>query len=195
MDTAVGLVDAWLRLNGYFTVTEFPVLARGRGTFQTVTDLDVLAVRFAHAASMVPGASIACAHAPVMEMIIGEVKEGKALLNEAASNAAVLKAALSRFGCCPPDHLDEVVRRLLHDGKTTTAQGHLIRRVAFGSIPCGQRAAWETVLLGDVLADVRRFLADNWEALRHAQFKDPTLALLALALKAEGSGAAMTNTR
>ncbi|WP_125131640.1 hypothetical protein [Microbacterium sp. 10M-3C3] len=54
MDTAVGLVQAYLRVNGYFTVAEYPVLdATGPGGPRTITDLDILAVRLQRA----PGAS------------------------------------------------------------------------------------------------------------------------------------------
>lgn len=187
MDNAVALVDAWLRLNGYFTVTEFPVLVRDRGSFRTVTDLDVLAVRFAHAASVVPGRASAGHHGP-MEMLIGEVKEGRAQLNEGASNPAVIRAALERFGCCAPEHLDEVVKQLLRTGKTTTPAGHVIRRVAFGSIPPTKRHAWETILLSEVVDGIQDFLRDNWEVVRHAQFKEPTLGLMAVLLKASAGG-------
>ena len=47
MDTAVALVQAYLNVNGYFTVIEYPVLeAYRRGHARSVTDLDVLAFRF-----------------------------------------------------------------------------------------------------------------------------------------------------
>ena len=50
MDDAVGLVQVYLRLNGYFTVTEYPVIeALGSRDYRTATDLDILAVRFAGA--------------------------------------------------------------------------------------------------------------------------------------------------
>ena len=46
MDTAVALVQAYLQVNGYFTVVEYPVLeAYRRGPARAVTDLDVLAFR------------------------------------------------------------------------------------------------------------------------------------------------------
>ena len=46
MDTAIGLVQAYLRVNGYFTVAEYPVLdATGLAGPRTITDLDILAVR------------------------------------------------------------------------------------------------------------------------------------------------------
>ena len=56
MDNSVALVQAYLRINGYFTVTEYPVIAlRGDGTYRTATDLDVLAFRFPHAGRLVTG--------------------------------------------------------------------------------------------------------------------------------------------
>ena len=79
MDTAVGLVQAYLRVNGYFTVAEYPVLdATGPGGPRTITDLDILAVRLHRA----PGAS-GTVDAPLdpalgagggADMIVGEVK-------------------------------------------------------------------------------------------------------------------------
>ncbi len=48
MTTAVGLVESYLRLNGYFTVTEYQVqhpVAGQPGMYETATDLDILAVR------------------------------------------------------------------------------------------------------------------------------------------------------
>ena len=51
MDTAVALVQAYLHVNGYFTVAEYPVLEAYRGEHaRTVTDIDILAFRFAAAA-------------------------------------------------------------------------------------------------------------------------------------------------
>lgn len=47
MDRAVAVIEAYLRINGYLTVAEYPVLEEGhRGPAQSVTDLDILAVRF-----------------------------------------------------------------------------------------------------------------------------------------------------
>jgi hypothetical protein len=110
MDGAVGIVQAWLRLRGYFTVTEYPIVDAWRfGGPRTLTDLDVLAFRFPGA-----GAPDLPLH-PVLDaagrpdMLIGEVKEGRAELNHAARDPAVLAAALARFGCCGPDHVEPLV--------------------------------------------------------------------------------------
>ena len=55
MDNAVALVQAYLRVNGYFTVSEFPVIElRRREGYQTATDLDILAFRFPGSGRLVP---------------------------------------------------------------------------------------------------------------------------------------------
>jgi len=48
MDTAVGLVKAYLELCGYFVLAELPVRAVQHGAYHDVTDLDTVAVRFPH---------------------------------------------------------------------------------------------------------------------------------------------------
>ncbi len=120
MDNAVALVRAYLHVNGYFTVTEYPVVEAMRpGDFQMMTDLDVLAFRFPGAGNLVPARGPAAAtHERVFEtdpvlgasaeqadMLIGEVKEGRAELNRAARNPEVLRAVLTRFGCCAREHV------------------------------------------------------------------------------------------
>lgn len=119
MDSAVALVESYLRVNGYFTVTEYPVAEVARnGGYRTATDLDVLAFRFPGAGRIVPsrrGArpgepetilfapdpELGCA-AEQADMLIGEVKEGRAELNRGAREPAVLRAVLTRFRCCRP---------------------------------------------------------------------------------------------
>ena len=50
MDISVALVQAYLHINGYFTVAEYQVLEAYRGGHaRSVTDLDILAFRFARA--------------------------------------------------------------------------------------------------------------------------------------------------
>ena len=59
MDTAVALVQAYLHVNGYFTVVEHPVLESLRaGQVRTVTDLDVLAYRLPGAGAQEPVPSV-----------------------------------------------------------------------------------------------------------------------------------------
>ena len=89
MDTSVALVQAYLHVNGYFTVAEYPVLEAFRDEHaRSVTDLDILAFRFAGAGHDVvrgrghrPLGGQALATDPVLgcpadrpDMIVGEVK-------------------------------------------------------------------------------------------------------------------------
>lgn len=59
MDAAVGIVQAYLRVNGYLTVAEYPVLEAARaGGYRTATDLDILAIRFPRAGRLVAGVDL-----------------------------------------------------------------------------------------------------------------------------------------
>ena len=199
MDSAVALVQAYLRVNGYFTVTEYPVIASGKnGTYRTATDLDVLAVRFPHSGHIVPGRSEGrdedhnvidnALGIPVGEpdMLVGEVKEGRAELNDAASDPGVLRAVLVGFGCCEKSEVPRIVESLLRDGHARLPNGHLIRTVVFASTP-GDSAArkYLFVSLGHVANFLRSYLDEHWEVLRHADSKDQAFGFLMTLAKAE----------
>ena len=87
MDHAVAIVDAYLQINGYFTVAEYPVIeALGRQNYGIATDLDILAFRFPGAGCLVPGRAgrELFAPDPVLgievdrsDMLIGEVRKGE----------------------------------------------------------------------------------------------------------------------
>jgi len=195
VDTAVGLVQAYLHVNGYFTIAEYPVLEDSHaGEIRTVTDLDILAYRFAGAGhELLSGRGHQPAGGPFFvdpllgcppdrpDMIVGEVKEGRARLNAALRDAAVLEAALSRFGCCPADHSPDLARQLLSRGRALTPAGHEIRMVAFGDSPAGARERSFTIVpMGHVVQYLQKYIHANWAVLRHAQLRDPAFALLAL---------------
>lgn len=194
MDNAVALVNSYLRLNGYFTVTEYPIMAAtARGPARTVTDIDVLAFRFpgAGARTVVPGrrsvlplsghqtdpALKVPASGP--DMLVGEVKEGRAVLNAGATNPLVLAEALVRFGCCDPDEAERVVQNLIRSGNSPLKSGHRIRMVAFGSTADSRVAAnYTRVSLGEVLGFLKKHISEHWEILRHADTKDPAFGFL-----------------
>jgi hypothetical protein len=196
MDNAVALVQAFLRLHGYLTVTEFPVVRAARGGGQEcLTDLDVLAFRFGEASG--PGEAM---HHPaeseanrllgtaggVPDMIIGEVKEGRAELNNAATRHDVLTAALERFGCCRHSDIDGIVRELLRHGRAHTQHGHGVRLVAFGTLAPGhQDRRCHVVLLGDIVAHLRADMRRHWDAWRASASKDPGFGMLLTLEKAE----------
>ena len=143
MDHAVALVQAYLQINGYFTVAEYPVIeSLGKEHFGVATDLDILAVRFPGAGRLVPGPDGRAIFAPDpalgieaenADMLIGEVKEGRAVINRNAHNPKVLFTVLIRFGCCSLHDVDSTVQSLINKGNATTHSGHHVRMLAFGS--------------------------------------------------------------
>ncbi len=205
MDPAVALVEAYLQINGYFTVSEYPVIeARDLDHYGVATDLDILAFRFPGAGRRLASTGEQMQFAPDSalgidgarpDMLIGEVKEGRASLNRAVQNPDVLRTALTRFGCCSADEPPDTVTTLLREGEATTHCGHRVRLVAFGSTAgLTHRASYRRLSLAHVSAFIREFFEDHWEALRHAQFKQPALGLLLVLEKARRGGIQPTRT-
>jgi len=192
MDNAVALVRAYLHVNGYFTVTEYPVIeARKDGKYRTVTDLDLLAFRFPTAGRLVldgfePDPGLGIPRNDRADMIVGEVKEGRAQLNEGAIDPTVLRAALVRFGCCSSTDVEGVIGELHDRGTGTTPGGDRVRLVAFGSTPPEDPdPPYLALTLGHVLSFLRSYLDVYWDVLRHAHFKDPAFGFLMTLEKAE----------
>lgn len=194
MDHAVALVQAYLRVNGYLTVTEYPVVEVVRsGGYQAATDLDILAFRFGRASVL--GQAVTSSgrpHADLLpvdpaldlrpdlpDMIIGEVKEGRATLNRGATDKAVLTAAIARFGCCDASGAEAVVIDLLRRGRAKIPHGHRVRLVAFGSLPSEAPSRhYGVILLGHVLEFLRGHLRRHWSAFQASETKDPALGFL-----------------
>lgn len=201
MDNAVALVRAYLHVNGYFTVTEHPVLEAERHSgFRTVTDLDVLAFRFPGAGRRIYGvdAEAAGRHGPQFapdpalgvppdrsDMLVAEVKEGRARFNDAMHDPAAIEAALARFGCCAPEHARRLAKELLGQGHTTLPSGHQARLAVFASTTESPGLPGALVIgLGHVVRFLQDHLRAHWALLRHAQLKDPALGFLATLEKA-----------
>jgi hypothetical protein len=195
MDHAVALVEAYLQINGYFTVAEYPVIeALGKQHYGVATDLDILAFRFPGAGRLVPGRGGKGMFAPdpalgidgeKADMLIGEVKEGRAELNRAARNPDVLRTVLARFGCCSVDDANNTVQELIRKGEAVTHGGHRVRLIAFGSSSeQPQRGRYSTLTLGHVTEFIEDYLKEHWKVLRHAQFKHPALGLFMVLEKA-----------
>ncbi len=198
MDNAVLLVQAYLRINGYFTVTEFPIVeAMRHGGHRTATDLDILAVRFPNAARLVtrggndprhdrvipaPDSKLA-ADLDQADMIIAEVKEGRAELNRGARDPAVLRVALTRFGCCDEDESPSLAQELIRTGRTQMRHGHRARLLAFGSHIEEPTKGFHAITLSHVLRFTTAYLRENWDVFRVAELKDPALGLLATMIK------------
>src|SRR5947199_9534392 len=141
MDHAVALVQAYLQLNGYFTSAEYPIIAGAGRRTRTMTDIDMLAFRFPTGGVTIghkhpkglnvtetdPGLGIP---RKSVDMIIGEVKEGRVGINSAIRDPGVLRAVITRLGETPDDE-DRVVDELLEPGTTRLPSGYSVRLVFF----------------------------------------------------------------
>jgi hypothetical protein len=197
MDIAVNLVENYLRLTGYLTLSEFEVQRRdSKGGFKTVTDIDIMAMRM-------PGdvylgdphterdAELLLIDDPALELepdcvdvIIGEVKQGTAELNPGIKDHAVLHSMLRRIEWIYDEPLEMVVdslqRDLIHwspargDGRIRT------RLVAFGR---ADTSNLNIVSLSHVVTTMLGFFEDHEAAFRPIQFREPAPAFLRLLLK------------
>ncbi len=203
MDHAVSLVQAYLQLNGYFTSAEYPVVAATSGSrrYRTITDIDVLAFRFPNfprpalegkalsaggAAKPDPGLGIP---EDRIDMIIGEVKEGRVNFNTSARDPEVLLTVLSRFGATRGDE-DRIIEGIRARGEIALESGYQVRLVAFGAMPPGDEVPpCRIISLGRVLQYLQNYVRVNWTMLRQCQFKDPALGFLMTLEKARRGGA------
>ncbi|HVE72817.1 MAG TPA: hypothetical protein VNI54_15735 [Thermoanaerobaculia bacterium] len=202
MDHAVALVQAYLQLNGYFTSAEYPIIAgAGRNGFRTITDIDILAFRFpsgeplAQKARKAPkgldlsGLDDGLAIPPgQIDMIIGEVKEGRVGINSGIRDPEVLRTVINRFG--EVGDTDRVVQQLLHTGAAEIPPSYSVRLIAFGSFPPGEQVPpCRIISLGHVLQFLQTYVRRHWHMLRHLQFKDPAFGFLMTLEKARRGGA------
>ena len=197
MDVSTELVQAYLQVNGYFTAAEYPLVERDRrGGFRTLTDIDLLAVRFGRNVrrprqrrasaprvtgpiSEQPDPALQCADDET-DMIVGEIKQGRAQVNVATRKHRVLAGALARFGCCSTSESHHFAELLLRDGRARSAHGHTVRMVLFASH--GERApsGWHWIHLDHVFTFLDAHLRDAKGAMRGVHFSDPALAWLSL---------------
>ncbi|HET7712453.1 MAG TPA: hypothetical protein VFL80_11035 [Thermoanaerobaculia bacterium] len=201
MDHAVALVEAYLQLNGYFTSSEFPIIASaGRNGARSITDIDILAFRFPtglpmpqrrHAprpldvTDLDPGLGVT---ENAIDLIIGEVKEGRVGINTGIRDPSVLNAIISRFGDPAEDAM--VVDQLLRTGNARLPAGYTIRLVAFGAFPPGSEVPpCRIISLGHVLTFLQDYVRRHWNVLRHVQFKDPAFGFLMTLEKARRGAA------
>ncbi len=202
MDHAVALVQAYLQLNGYFTSAEYPIIAgAGRAGFRTITDIDILAFRFPSGEPMArhgrkmpksldmtgldPGLAVPTGQ---VDMIIGEVKEGRVGINTGIRDPEVLKTVINRFGEVGDDN--RVVEHLLKHGTAEIQSSYVVRLIAFGSFPPGSAVPpCRIISLGHVLQFLQAYVRKHWHMLRHLQFKDPAFGFLMTLEKARRGGA------
>jgi hypothetical protein len=198
MENAVALVRTYLQLNGYFTVTEYPIVeTRHDGHYKCVTDLDVLAFRFPSARGTAVGKTQRRRKAPLlvdehlgadlstMDLIIGEVKEGKGRFNRNMNDKEVLACVLERFGCVDRREIRRLVVRLSARGVATTRDGRRIRLVIFASTRDRDVPQSITVIeLAHVLEYIESHIDRYWQMISNSQSKDPAFSFLVTLKKA-----------
>ena len=197
MDIGVDLVEAYLRLNGYFTITEFEVLRETTpGNYQTVTDVDMIAVRFpgpmyiadSHGKGESPALLV---EDPVLDLepdtvdvIIGEVKQGEAVFNPGLTDHHTLHTVLQRVAWLYDEDVHQVARDL--EKRLVCYQAEPLDRkvrtrlVAFGRSPINDM---HTISLTHVFDTMIGQFAEYGDALRAAQFRNPAAALIRLLVK------------
>lgn len=210
MDTAVALVSAYLRFNGYMTAHEQPVLV-GEGEpvqYRTATDIDVLAVRFPSSAVVVPhdagsvkvADDLEVALDPALgvrpgcvDVLVAEVKEGKPRLNRTLRDPDVLYATLRRVDPgFANDRIERSVRQLIAEGEATCRTGGgerpwwRFRLLAFGTGAADPEGGpFEVVQLRHVAMFLLRCMSRHRKVWNDARFSDPVLDLLHLFDKLE----------
>jgi hypothetical protein len=192
LDPAVDLVTAYLRINGYFVLTEFEIHRRVGSEIRTLTDVDVIAVR--HPTSPGPvhyrggdGAEECAIMTTVdpdldlggdrVDVLIGEVKQGEALFNPAIQRPEVLHAAVRRVGDVFGEPLDGVVDQLVETGHADTETAR-VRLVVFAGH--GRVEDRMTMHLDQVVTALVGHLRSHEALSRATRFSDPGLAVIAL---------------
>jgi hypothetical protein len=195
VDAASGLVEVFLRVNGYLTLSEWQIQAlNARREWETITDVDILGVRF-------PGdVYLADSHDPevkstlrvsgellmlepdTIDVIVGEIKEGEAVFNLAMKRHETLHTVLHRLSWLYANgDLAEVVSDLARVGTNhTTAPGDgriRTRLVAFGQTP---EVTVNMVPVSRILEQAVALLAAHDDLLRSARFSNPVAATLKL---------------
>lgn len=190
MDHAVALVQAYLELNGYFTSAELPIVTTsGRRRSRAVTDLDILAVRFPvehrppHRKRGPRGLDISELDSGLgvtknaIDMIIGEVKEGRVGINVGIQDPEVLRTIVSRL--VDPAETGHVIDALLASGHVRVRRDFVVRLVAFGAFPPGtDLPPCRIISLRHVVNFLESYVRRHWNVLRHLQFKAPALGFL-----------------
>lgn len=196
MDIAVNLVETYLRLNGYLTLSEFEIQRRGTdGTYETVTDVDIVGFRFPgeiHAVDDHDDCRLLQIRDPALELrpdmidvVLGEVKQGDAQFNPSMTRHEVLHSVLQRlewaYGVPVEGVVDDLQNGGLSEVPACAGTGTVrTRLVAFGK---SRTTDLHTVSLSHVFETMVGYFHDLEEVLRPAQFKDPAPALLKLLVK------------
>lgn len=197
MDIAVNLVESYLRLTGYLTLSEFEVQARrDDGGFDTITDVDIMAIRF-------PGPVYAGdphdeddSHLLLLDdpallledgqidVIIGEVKQGAADFNPGIRRHKVLHSILRRVEWLFEGGIDQIVEdlgaRQVCEAPARGGGTIRVRLVAFGRAP---ETNLHTMTHTHMVETLMGFFSGMKDAFKPVQFSNPAPAMLSLLRK------------
>ena len=195
MDVATDLVEVFLRSNGYLTLSELQIQSLNkRGEWETVTDVDILALRFpgrvfmadAHDSVMaseleVPGVPLFLED-DTIDVIVGEVKQGEATFNPSLTKHETLHTALHRLSWIYSEgDLDRVIEDLREKNVcyADARGGGMVRTrlVAFGQAP---EVTMNVIPLEVILESALGALESHDALLRSARSSSPAAAMLKL---------------
>jgi hypothetical protein len=193
-DPAVALVCAYLRINGYFTLSEFAVGVRTQQDLQALTDLDVIAVRLPTAAvdaslgeiesglltEIDPGLEVA---EDRIDVLFVEVKQGEVQFNPGMRQPATLHAGLQRVGGWLGAPAGAIAQALITSGRFESTQAQ-VRLMAVGSH--GHVGRGTSLTHAHLLDFVERHVQKYAAVLHAMQGGDPVVAFLELVEKARG---------
>ena len=197
MDIAVNLVENYLRLAGYLTLSEWEVQHRIKdGTYETLTDIDIMAVRFpgdiyvgdphdhADCESMLIEDPVLQLDDDLIDVVIGEVKQGPAELNVATKDHAVLHSMLRRIEWLYEGSLLSIIEGLqanhVHVAVGRGGGDVRTRLVAFGRSDVNDLT---TISHSHIIKTLLKVFEEHADAFRPIQFKEPAPAFLRLLLK------------
>ena len=188
MDNAVALIRAYLQLNGYYTITEYPVVRKmGEHQYRTLTDVDVIGFRFPYGDREFTPDEALQVPSDKPDMIIGEVKEGRAVINETVNEPDVMTKVLRRFGGCDATEANHLARLIVQKGSVESRAGMRIRLVSFGS-SVDAPGPHHRIALSDVVRYIDQYIEKNWDAVKTSGSKDPVFGFLVMLAKARGNG-------
>jgi hypothetical protein len=192
-DSASDLVGAYLRVNGYFVITDLEIHVTEKGQFRTVTDVDIVAIRppslsGPHHYRGVEGAAECVltgdvdpalgVHVDRFDVIIGEVKRGDAALNPGLWDPRVLHAVMRRIGDVFGAEAVDIIDAVIATGRASTPDSQ-VRLVAFAGR--GAVSAALTIHHDHMVDWLNRVLVQHRELFEITVHSDPVLSLLALA--------------
>ncbi|MFQ5947933.1 MAG: hypothetical protein ACE5KX_03625 [Acidimicrobiia bacterium] len=199
MDIGVNLIESYLRLNGYLTLSEFEVQRRAEeGSYESITDVDIVALRLPGELYVADPDAEGCTECELLliqdpllaleedcaDVIIGEVKQAEAEFNPAITDHQVLHSVLRRMEWLYDEPLLDVVKALQLTGShySPGRGGGRVRTrlVAFGRSKVNDL---NTISHTHIVETLLRFFSDFEEAFRPIQFRDPAPAMLRLLLK------------